>query len=170
MRVGRLSVEDIERGGPRICQNLRVFAAQFDIGVAIDDDDDQRRHRQVFERIATLVEIEKLTVGAVDTEKAQRLQFHITHGLDALSGLKSLYSLNVVETKHLLVLSDIRWMNDTWPRHHIVIERRRGSKLSPRKIHGFKGIFALKKRILLMETDDVSGLKAPLRDRTLDIR
>ncbi|KAG9064991.1 hypothetical protein KI688_002310 [Linnemannia hyalina] len=60
--VDHLSVEDVERGRPWACLNLRVLIAQFDMSGAVDVEDDQRRHRLLFDRISTLAGLERLTI------------------------------------------------------------------------------------------------------------
>ncbi|KAF9141450.1 hypothetical protein BGX30_004798 [Mortierella sp. GBA39] len=114
LQVDRLSVEDVERGRPWACLNLRVLIAQFDMGGAVDVEDDQRRHRLLFDRISTLAGLERLDITAIGAVKVPRPQFRISHGLDALSCLKNLYYLNVSKTEQRLELSDIRWIIDNW--------------------------------------------------------
>lgn len=120
LRVDRLSVEEVERGRPWACLNLRVLIAQFDMGEAIDLEDDRRRHRLLFDRISTLVRLERLTVSAIGAVSAPRPQFRISHGLDALYCLKSICFLDIYETKHKLGFSDVRWIIDNWPKLCIV--------------------------------------------------
>lgn len=116
LRVDRLSVEDVERGRPWACLNLRVLTAQFDMGGTIDVEDDQRHHRMLFDRISTLTRLERFTVSAIGAVKAPSLHFRISHGLDALSGLNNPCFLDVHETKQRLELSDVRWIIDNWPK------------------------------------------------------
>ncbi|KAF9540896.1 hypothetical protein EC957_003643 [Mortierella hygrophila] len=80
----------------------------------VDVEDDQRRHRLLFDRISTLVGLERLTITGIGAVRAPRPQFRISHGLDALSCLKNLYYLNVSDTKQRLELSDVRWIIDSW--------------------------------------------------------
>ncbi|KAG0377225.1 hypothetical protein BGX24_006503 [Mortierella sp. AD032] len=116
LRVDRLAYEDIERGGPWVCLGLKALLVPFDMGVAIDLEDKQRRHRLVFDRISTLVRLVRLAINYDGTECSPRLQFTTSYGLGALSTLTNLSFLDVFESCQRLEMADVLWMVKKWPK------------------------------------------------------
>ncbi|KAG0280240.1 hypothetical protein BGZ95_010839 [Linnemannia exigua] len=120
LQVERLAFEDIERGGPWVCLGLKVLQVQFDMGVVAGLEDEQRRHRLVFDRISALVLLKRLTLNAEDAGRAPRLQFSTSYGLGALSTLTNLSILDVFESEQRLEMADVVWMVENWPKLHTV--------------------------------------------------
>ncbi|KAF9997113.1 hypothetical protein BGZ79_009152 [Entomortierella chlamydospora] len=105
--------------------------------------------RQVYQRLATLTELEELWVGEPDFEQisvnhllmikrlqptnvsitlenASNLEFSLNSGLEIMAGMKKLRVLGVRGLRHCIGIPELRWMVHEWPK----LERIDGLLLS----------------------------------------
>ncbi|KAF9910539.1 hypothetical protein EC991_006357 [Linnemannia zychae] len=120
LRVERLKLEDIERGGPWMSLKLKELEVQFDMQGGIDLQDEQRQHRLVFDRVSTLAGLERLSFNAKYGSKLPGLQLCVSHGLGALLPLVNMFFLDVSNSIQKLELADVCWMTEKWPKLRIV--------------------------------------------------
>ncbi|KAG0042168.1 hypothetical protein BGZ83_000826 [Gryganskiella cystojenkinii] len=82
--------------------------------------------RQVYERLGTLVNLERLWLGVDPASewdsvwsvepRQDGLAMSLESGVEALVGLSKLEELNVTMTQHRIGVEEVQWMTKSWPR------------------------------------------------------
>ncbi|KAF9919837.1 hypothetical protein FBU30_010476 [Linnemannia zychae] len=135
--AGHLSIRDMRQGRPWVCHRLQSLTLRFDMEEdkeliqANQDSVDLSQpstteiqwgyssvsQHYIFNRLSELVHLEDLTSLPVFTSESKtirNLQFRLQFGMDALSSLVRLKTLNVACTKQRMDLDDIEWMIQNW--------------------------------------------------------
>ncbi|KAF8950088.1 hypothetical protein BGZ52_003760 [Haplosporangium bisporale] len=99
----------IIRGKPWICCTLKTFA----VSILVDTDNEAEigtQSRGVFEQITRLTCLTNLRVGLRSEKKTQGLDFRLESGLESLSTLQCLRSLDFSGTAQNMSAADVEWV------------------------------------------------------------
>ncbi|KAI8348085.1 hypothetical protein B0O80DRAFT_502217 [Mortierella sp. GBAus27b] len=113
LAVGDFMSQDIIDSQAWVCRDsMKSLLACFRITPNQDEDSHQQR---VFERIAQLSNLERLSlVNDYSGSNASLLQLQLGKGLEQLSTLKKLRSLALLDFTLSLSVDDVKWMIDNW--------------------------------------------------------
>lgn len=121
--AGNVTIKDIAEGGPWVCLQLRMLALCFWVG-----ESDQDLQPLVYERMSTLVRLERLKMHAFDTFDGRVLEFRLECGMDKLASLRNLTAIFFVSNGQgpyipQLGMDEVAWMKVHWKKLEGIVGR-----------------------------------------------
>ncbi|KAF9203364.1 hypothetical protein BGZ49_006506 [Haplosporangium sp. Z 27] len=112
-KSGSIDANDIASDKPWVCTSLKVFQCCF-----VFDKSRIDSHREIFERLSKLKQLESLHIGdwsaAKDQPFQEALDLRLESGLGLLKTLKNIKFLNFFKTIQKFDEKDIQWMISNW--------------------------------------------------------